>query len=70
MELFRNKRVWLYFDSHNSLDNGYYQFLHDIEKKDGIERYYVYLPHLFFAIHIGQLGMHDAVLEINDIIME
>lgn len=42
MELFRNKRVWLYFDSHNSLDNGYYQFLHDIEKKDGIERYYVY----------------------------
>ena len=34
--------MWLYFDSHNCLDNGYYQFLHDLEKKDGIRRYYVY----------------------------
>lgn len=42
MESFQNKRVWLYFDSHNCLDNGYYQFLHDKKKRDGIRRYYVY----------------------------
>lgn len=42
MKLCSNKRVWLYFDSHDSLDNGYYQFLHDIEKSDGIKRYYIY----------------------------
>lgn len=35
-------RVWLYHDSHDSLDNGYYQFLHDVEKRDGVRRYYVY----------------------------
>lgn len=37
-------RVWLYHDSHDSLDNGYHQFLHDIEKRDGVRRYYVYHP--------------------------
>ena len=42
MKSFKNRRVWLYCDSHDSLDNGYYQFLHDVEKKDGIHRYYVY----------------------------
>ena len=42
MKSFQPWRTWLYFDSHDSLDNGYYQFLHDIEKKDGVHRYYVY----------------------------
>ncbi len=36
------KETWLYFDSHNSLDNGYFQFIHDFKKRDGIKRYYVY----------------------------
>ncbi len=36
------QETWLYFDSHNSLDNGYYQFLHDFQKKDGVRRYYIY----------------------------
>lgn len=42
LKRFQHWRTWLYFDSHDSLDNGYYQFLHDIEKRDGIRRYYVY----------------------------
>ena len=33
--------VWLYTDSNDSVDNGFWQFLHDIEMQDGIERYYV-----------------------------
>lgn len=37
-----HKRVWLYYDSRDSLNNGYYQFLHDIKKNDGIKRYYIY----------------------------
>lgn len=37
-----NKRtIWLYYDSPGVIDNGYYQFIHDFEKNDGIERYYV-----------------------------
>ena len=36
------KNIWLYYDSANVYDNGYYQFLHDLEKKDGINRYYIY----------------------------
>ncbi len=42
MECVQKKRVWLYSDSHDSLDNGYYQFQHDFSKRDGIKRYYVY----------------------------
>lgn len=36
------KPIWLYYDCKGvKKDNGYYQFIHDIEKKDGIKRYYV-----------------------------
>lgn len=38
-------RIWLYCDSSKTVkDNAYYQFLHDVKKKDGIERYYIYNP--------------------------
>lgn len=42
--LFRRsrKRIWLYNDRVGVLDNGYFQFLHDYTKKDGVKRYYVY----------------------------
>ena len=37
-----DKRIWLYYDCKNVYkDNGYYQFIHDFEKNDGVERYYV-----------------------------
>ncbi len=35
-------RIWLYNDRNGILDNGYYQFKHDIHMKDGVKRYYVY----------------------------
>ena len=36
------KRIWLYYDCKNVYkDNGYYQFIHDSEIDDGVERYYV-----------------------------
>lgn len=36
------RRIWLYYDCENVLrDNGYFQFIHDFEKRDGVERYYV-----------------------------
>ena len=36
------RRVWLYYDNNTvEKDNGYYQFLHDARKDDGIERYYI-----------------------------
>lgn len=38
----RNKEIWLYYDSPNMYDNGYYQFLHDFEMKDGVKRYYIF----------------------------
>lgn len=37
-----DKKIWLYYDCKNVYkDNGYYQFIHDFEKDDGVERYYV-----------------------------
>lgn len=36
------KPIWLYYDCKGvKKDNGYYQFIHDLEIKDGIKRYYV-----------------------------
>ena len=39
---FKRHKVWLYADSHDSLDNGYEQFKHDLALKDRVKRYYVY----------------------------
>ena len=36
------RRIWLYYDCQNVYkDNGYYQFIHDFDIDDGVERYYV-----------------------------
>lgn len=35
------KEIWLYCDRENIFDNGYDQFCHDFDKKDGIKRYYI-----------------------------
>ncbi len=36
------KNIWLYYDCKGvKKDNAYYQFIHDMNKKDGIRRYYV-----------------------------
>lgn len=36
------KRIWLYYDCVGvRKDNGYLQFVHDVQKNDGIERYYI-----------------------------
>ena len=38
----RYDNVWLYYDCKGvRKDNGYYQFIHDFEKNDGVRRYYV-----------------------------
>lgn len=37
-----SKRIWLYYDCKNVFkDNGYYQFIHDSDIDDGVDRYYV-----------------------------
>ncbi len=41
-ERFADKRIWLYYDCKGvEYDNGYLQFIHDYEKEDGVERYYI-----------------------------
>ena len=38
----KNERIWLYADvAHVKMDNGYYQFAHDLPKNDGVLRYYI-----------------------------
>ena len=37
-----DKEIWLYNDRNGVFDNAYYQFLHDKDINDGVERYYVY----------------------------
>ena len=38
----KKRPIWLYSDKGGLVDNAYIQFKHDIKKKDGITRYYVY----------------------------
>lgn len=41
-ERFKKERIWLYYDCKGvAYDNGYLQFIHDFEKKDKINRYYI-----------------------------
>lgn len=43
LQLKKEKRIWLYYDLYTvKKDNGYYQFINDIQHEDGIERYYIY----------------------------
>lgn len=42
-ESLKKRRIWLYSDySSVDADNGYFQFVHDLPKKDGILRFYIY----------------------------
>lgn len=41
-KIISKKRIWLYRDAYHTIDNAYYQFKHDIKKRDGIKRYYLY----------------------------
>ncbi len=42
-ERLKRRRIWLYSDySSVDADNGYFQFAHDLSKKDGILRFYIY----------------------------
>lgn len=37
----KNRRIWLYNDRSGVIDNAFYQFEHDLKKKDKISKYYV-----------------------------
>ncbi|MCM1063625.1 MAG: bifunctional glycosyltransferase family 2 protein/CDP-glycerol:glycerophosphate glycerophosphotransferase [Eubacterium sp.] len=38
----KEKEIWLYYDCKGVIkDNGYYQFIHDIKKHDGVKRYFI-----------------------------
>lgn len=38
----KKKQIWLYSDKGGTIDNAYFQFKHDLKKKDGVLRFYVY----------------------------
>ena len=42
LKLPKNRKIWLYNDANTNIENGLMQFRHDLEKCDGVERYYVY----------------------------
>lgn len=51
----QKRNVWLYVDNFNTVDNAFYQYVHDVAKEDGIERYYVYKKDfLYLARYISK----------------
>ena len=59
-----NHKVWLYSDlSTVEKDNGYYQFIYDFDKEDGIERYYVYTRPLEEISHLFNEKQKEFLVE-------
>lgn len=57
-------RVWLYSDLATvEKDNGYYQFINDWDKDDGIERYYVYTRPLANIEHLFTKEQQKKLIE-------
>lgn len=57
-------KVWLYSDlSTVQKDNGYYQFMNDFGKEDGVERYYVYTRPLKEISHLFDEKQKDFLVE-------
>lgn len=40
--LCEKKKIWLYVDRSGVFDNAYYQFKSDLNRRDGVRRYYIY----------------------------
>ena len=38
----KDQKVWLYNDANTNIENGLLQFRYDLQKNDGVERYYIY----------------------------
>ena len=65
---FFRKNIWLYYDCKGvEKDNGYYQFMHDIEKKDGIKRFYVSANPSKQIKTIFPFGLRHKVIKFNGI---
>ena len=48
-----NRTIWLYYDCKGvEKNNAYYQFMHDLGKNDGVERYYVVNDPLETKVHL------------------
>lgn len=59
-ESLKKRRIWLYSDySSVDADNGYFQFVHDLPKKDGVLRFYIY--HDKVPVNLSELGRSRCV---------
>lgn len=58
----KRKPIWIYSDSKGVIDNGLYQFKHDIKKDDGINRYYIAAnPISFFKGNLDGIDKKNIV---------
>ena len=60
----KTHRVWLYSDLYTvEKDNGYYQFINDFDKNDGVERYYIYTRELSEIEYLFNEEQKKALVE-------
>lgn len=59
----KSGRIWLYYDCKGVYkDNGYYQFVYDCQKEDGIERYYILNDDLESREELFDSGLKEKVI--------
>ena len=58
--------IWLYYDCQGvEKDNGYYQFIHDIKKNDGIKRYFVSANNMKDTYKLFNGIKHSHIIKFN-----
>lgn len=60
----KHRNIWLYCDNYSvAYDNGWLQFMHDFEKNDGIERYYIVTNDQWKSYEIFEEKYHNNMVE-------
>lgn len=60
----RHRKIWLYCDNYSvAYDNGWLQFMHDFDKDDGIERYYISTNAQWKSYDIFEEKYHNNMVE-------
>lgn len=63
----KDNEVWLYYDSPSViLDNGFIQFLHDMNIQDGVQRYYILSNPRLIDMYKDNLDYNQIVLHGSD----
>lgn len=67
LKRYKDKRIWLYSDSKNIIDNSYFQFKHDLSMNDNILKFYIYNGDLDKKNYIFPKKEQEYIINFNSL---